>query len=251
MGADRYGPDCRRCAGAGWLLTQGPLKEGDHGHESSSAPTASVVCFGYGDVQHGIRSLAPLQSGRVAEVLVQESQKVSKGEVLIRLDDRDARLLVDEVRVAPSLAERQLAEARQGPEQHRSKIQQQQAAIDAVGYRLAAARQMLRKQGLRKSALVSPEELAAAADQVKEVESLQKVEEGRLAELKTFDPLIPVKKADDQVQLARVRLAQAEAVLGRMRTQGPIGGHCSTGLGGTRRSGYQRTQAPVAAILSG
>src|SRR5262245_52448856 len=60
----------------------------------------AVVCFGVADVSSGITSLAPLASGRVAEILVSESDEVEAGAPLLRLDDRMARLKVAEAEAA-------------------------------------------------------------------------------------------------------------------------------------------------------
>src|SRR5581483_1928893 len=55
-----------------------------------------AVCFGYADLEDGVISLNPSQPGRVAEVLVQENDEVAAGAPLLRLDDREARLRVEE-----------------------------------------------------------------------------------------------------------------------------------------------------------
>jgi multidrug resistance efflux pump len=212
--------------GAGSVFTSLPGSEAPPG-EGATAPAATeaVVCFGHGDVEHGIRALAPLQPGRVVDVPVHESQRVEKGDVLVRLNDRDARLRVSEAQVALEFAEKQLSEARPLPQQHKAKIQQQQAAVDAAAHRVTAARRLLdRKRGLYKANQLSAEDVAIAEESVKEAEAMGRAEAERLTELKLHDPQISVQKAEAQVRLARVRLQQAERVLEECTLMAPTAG---------------------------
>src|SRR5262249_44801447 len=80
-----------------------------------SDPVA-VVCSGYAALGGGITSLYPSQSGRVAEVLVRENDKVAANAVLLRLDDRTARCRVAEARGVLDKALAQLAKVANAPE---------------------------------------------------------------------------------------------------------------------------------------
>src|SRR5687768_9908769 len=87
-------------AGANWFFyfrpferPVGPMHSWDVVRAEGSA---LVVCFGHVDVEYGIQSLNPLQPGRVVEVAVREYALVQAGEVLLRLDDRQARNLLGE-----------------------------------------------------------------------------------------------------------------------------------------------------------
>ena len=62
-------------AGANWLYhlhSAGPPSPGDTSPPAERDSTLRVVAFGHVDVEFGVRSLYPLQPGRVAEVLVHE-----------------------------------------------------------------------------------------------------------------------------------------------------------------------------------
>src|SRR5262245_61825766 len=75
---------------------------------SDTPPTSSpgsggprgVVCFGFVDVEPGVSSLYPVQPGRVADVLVKETEPVKKGQVLLRLEDQGAKARVKEAQAA-------------------------------------------------------------------------------------------------------------------------------------------------------
>src|SRR5262245_38964446 len=79
-----------------------------------------AVCYGYADLEGGVASLHPIQSGAVAEVLVKENDTVPANAPLLRLDDRAARLHVVEARATLDKALAQLARLRKAPERHGS-----------------------------------------------------------------------------------------------------------------------------------
>src|SRR5260370_39092634 len=100
-------------AGAGWLLQpaagDGPRPAAD---ETTGARRGSrVVCLGHVDAERGVSALSPLQSGRVARVLVGEGDAVQAGGVLLRLEDGAARNCVQEAEqdLQASLAQRDQA----------------------------------------------------------------------------------------------------------------------------------------------
>src|SRR5947207_1632078 len=113
------------------------------GSATAAESDAGVVCFGTVDLDHGVASLYPLHPGRVAKVLVRENQTVSEGAELLRLEDGVARSRLAEAEAALELARLQVRQARKLPEQHRSRVLQQQAMQEATRSRLAAARRVL------------------------------------------------------------------------------------------------------------
>src|SRR5262245_9540090 len=106
---------------ATWALQQ-PEAPAERG---TPAPSTGVVALGYVDLEHGVASLAPIASGRVAELLVHENDRVEAGAALLRLDDAQARLQVAEARIALETGKAQLETARKAPEQHAAKLEQQ------------------------------------------------------------------------------------------------------------------------------
>src|SRR5207248_1040007 len=79
------------------------------------AESKLVVCYGYADLEGGITSLHPSQSGRVAEIPVKENDTVPAGAVLLRLDDRAARFRVAEAKAVLDASLAALAKAEKGP----------------------------------------------------------------------------------------------------------------------------------------
>src|SRR5262249_10975091 len=120
-----------------------------------------MVCIGYVDVESGLTSLYPLQAGRIASVLVAETDRVRAGTVLLRMDDTQAKLRLREAESALEGTRIQLAEARKLPKQHRSRLAQQQCAAEAAQRRAVAARlQFERQQDLDRKGLLGAKELA-------------------------------------------------------------------------------------------
>src|SRR5688572_30759592 len=181
-------------AGTHWCLSRG-LARG--AATAPAAPAEVVVCFGHVDVAGGVVALAPVQSGRIVSIDVQEDQPVAPGTVLLRLDDTAARLRVDEARAAVTAGERLSEEAHRLPERHRLQLAQQQAAVEGLGHRLAAARnQAERKRDLHGRDQLNAHDLAAAEDLVRELEAGERGERDKLLELRLLDPQPGVWRAE-------------------------------------------------------
>src|SRR5258708_36814839 len=85
-------------AGAGWFLhaptTAAGLKDAPNAAKAADESSTDAVVIGLVDVEEGIMPLFPVQSGRVVAVSVKEGQDVSAGSVLLRQDDRLAKLTI-------------------------------------------------------------------------------------------------------------------------------------------------------------
>lgn len=173
----------------------------------------SVVFYGHVDVEMGVIPLFPSQQGRIVEVTTQENKPVKKGEVLLKLDDRLARLRLREAEADVKAGQAQLDEARKATKQHEAKTAQQQAAIEAMEARLAAAKQGTRRvQELIKDKLLketSPEAITAEK-LVGEAEAGVKAEKARMTELALFDPNLPIARAEADLAARQSRREQAQ-----------------------------------------
>ncbi|MGH7174022.1 MAG: HlyD family secretion protein [Gemmataceae bacterium] len=216
--------------GAGWVANHfwGPSAQ----TPATSAATSrkddgeeGVVCTGFVDLEHGVRSLAPLHPGRVAAILVKETQHVETGAPLLRLEDQDAKFQVQAAESAVTAAEIQLEEALKLKEQQRARLAQQQAAIQAAGFRLHGAREMLRhKENQLKHDLVSSEEVTMTRDEVKALEQQEQSEREKLAELKTIDPALSIRKARAQLKQSQIHRDQARHQLDECTLKAPVAG---------------------------
>jgi multidrug resistance efflux pump len=161
----------------------------------------------------------------VAKVLVRANAKVKNGTALVQLEDEAARAGVDEARAAVTAAEALLAQARQAPEQQRLRLAMQGAAVGAAESRLSAARHLLaRKRELVKDQLLSSKELAAAEDQIKELEALRDAEAKKLAEMQLHDPQQDIRRAEAETAQVKARLRQAQRSLAECTLRAPQAG---------------------------
>jgi multidrug resistance efflux pump len=150
---------------------------------------------------------------------------VSAGTELLRLDDRLPRFHLQEAEADVSAARKHLAEARKLPEQHQRKIRQQQAAIEAIHHRLAAARYVRdRKDELVKINQINAAEARAAAEAVKELEAAEQGEREKLAELQASDPTVGVVAAEAALQAREARREQAAYALEECTLKAPCDG---------------------------
>jgi HlyD family secretion protein len=111
----------------------------------------AAIANGKADVEGGIIQVAARRAGVVREVLAQEGDMVSKGQVLARLED-------DEPRLAAAKAEASVREAR--------------AALALLDVQLSAAqREQRRLEGLAPSNFVAAQKLDQARDAVREAQA--------------------------------------------------------------------------------
>jgi HlyD family secretion protein len=216
------------------VLAAGAVGAGHALHSSGASATdsvantptvAGVICFGHVDVEGGVTSLYPLLPGRVSSVDVHEGASVKADTILLRMDDRLAAARVREAEAALHAAQAQLADARTLPDQQRVKIQEQENAIDGVRHRLAGAREILgRKEDLVKVDQLSPREAAAAGELVKELESTEKAEIGKLRELKLHDPSLVIARAEADVAAKQAQLDQAKRCQDDCLLRAPVNG---------------------------
>lgn len=193
-----------------------------------------VVCFGYADLEGGIASLHPSQSGRVDEILVHENEPVPAGGALLRLDDRAARLRVEEAKALLDESTARLSKAEKAPDQHQLRLKDQQAAVDMARYRLSSAQHSLasREEKMKGDAIgrlkddpASVEMLSSTAARVKEFGEVVRSEEYKLATLRLQDPGVELQRAHAEVATMRARWRQAEQALEEHTLRAPTAGH--------------------------
>jgi len=210
--------------GVAFLLGQSTARPGTK-QPSYSLDEQKLVCLGYIDLEHGVTSLAPLQLGRIDKVLVQETDVVKAGDVLLQLEDTPARHRVEEAEAALASARNLLAQSKQAAQTHQQRLGQQKAAVEAMRQRLAAARiQLSRKEELLQINSANAQDVASAAHLVKEIESLEKAEQSKLAELDLINPELEVRNARTQIAVMESRVKQARDALEECKLKAPRDG---------------------------
>jgi membrane fusion protein (multidrug efflux system) len=192
--------------------------------------------------------LTPQTSGAVAEVHVRDAQAVHRGEILVILDDADARLT--------------LASAEAGLKQARDKAQQDRANVDAATAKVAFCEADI----VRNEALVASAQ--SALDRARsEYQRRQKVErsgavsaEDLVAAKATYDAaeasLQAATAALDQARATKAAAlgekAAAEALAGTAGIDGNAGVLAAQAIVNTARLNLERTviRAPIDGIVA-
>jgi multidrug resistance efflux pump len=194
---------------------------------------AHVVCSGHVDVEFGVRALHPAQIGRVLEVLVHDGDQVEEHQPLLRLDEGSAKLLVREAEADVKAAQEQLKQAGLAPAQHRARLAQQRAAVEATERRLSAARSSLeRLRNLAKAHQASEAEASAASDHVLELKAALRAEHEKLHELEIVDPQIAIRAAEESVAAKQARWEHTQRALDECTLRAPAAGEVLRVLNG-------------------
>jgi HlyD family secretion protein len=158
-------------------------------------------------------TLAFQSGGRVVEVKVQSGDKVEAGQIVVRLDDADAKLVLAQANAALKSAQAQLAQIKAGPRRAEIASAEQgikQAAAAADG---AAAQLAQLQAGARAAELAAAEaDLARAGAALKQAQdAYEGVVEGRAAAKEYGIQVGGLGQAEEQmrVQLASSRAAYA------------------------------------------
>ncbi|HZT79924.1 MAG TPA: biotin/lipoyl-binding protein [Gemmataceae bacterium] len=206
-----------------WARPSGP----DEPAEEGEAPVA--VCLGRVDAPSLVRSLHPLQPGRVKKVRVKEGDEVKRGDVLLELDDAMAQLLVRQAEEDVAAAEAQLQLLSKMAEQQRLKEEQQEAVLRAGRERIKQAEELVRrKKELRKAGLPEAEVKIAEA-QLREARDLLAVEEKKLEELRLNRPPRgekhpDLRRAEADLKAKKARLGQAAIGVLEHKLTAPVNG---------------------------
>lgn len=200
--------------GAGWALNSSLFSEGG----SPTQPRAvsgppGVVALGYVFSDPDIVNLHPTQPGRVVDGM-SEGASVKKGAVLLRLDNELARLNVKAAQAALDDARDQLAKAKNNPAKHAIDMQLQKDAISAAGFKLEALkREWEIKKQLAKKVLIGQQEVDIYEENVKAMQKLVAVEQGKLEALQLVQPELEVARARHDVEAKEVLLEKAKLAL--------------------------------------
>lgn len=175
--------------------------------------------------------ITPLVAAPIARVLVRNAQPVEAGQILVVLDDSDARIAVQRAEAQLAEVKRQVTGDFAGDRQLAAQIAAQQAEVNAAQANLAKARIDLgRRQRLTGTGAISQEELTAAENEMRDATAALSAGQAQLAAARAaraaHDALIAGSsvQTNPQVLVARAQLAQARLDLRRTVIRAPIDG---------------------------
>ncbi|MET0309407.1 MAG: HlyD family secretion protein [Sphingomonas sp.] len=172
-------------------------------------------------------SIAPQVSGYVVEVLARDYQQVTRGQVLVRIDDRIYRARVEQARANLDAQLAQLANSRQAHASRTAGLQSQTAGLAGARAQLLRARtDLARIDDLVRDGSVSRRERDQAVAVLAQAEAAvrQSSASGEIArqDIRTVD--VGRGGLEAQVEVARAQLRLAEIDLGNTIIRAPEDG---------------------------
>ena len=190
-------------------------------------------------------SITSMVSGQVAEVLVHDTQAVKQGDILARIDDRDAKIAVAQARAELTKAKRQYKQTAANSGALSSQIGVSDDAIRSAEAQLAQAQAALhkaqdeytRREKLSTSGAVSKEELSTAQSALDTAKAGVASAEAGLAQARSSQKAAQSNLAANEaliqganenstpdVLVAEAKLKQAELDLERTVIKAPFDG---------------------------
>jgi multidrug resistance efflux pump len=214
-------------AGTGVMLNTQAADKSPKSGADTSAPQLMVVCGGFVDVEGGMRQLYPMliKPNRIKEVKVRESESVTKGAILLAMDETLTREDLKRAEADLKNAEALLEQARQAPAKHELELKGQEQNIADKKDKLKAARnQVDRLARLREKGLGSAEDLDIADLTAKSFEKAAAAEEFKLEAMKLIDPKNDITRAEQQVKEKQAVRDQAQYMLEQCELKAPVDG---------------------------
>ncbi|MGN0936557.1 efflux RND transporter periplasmic adaptor subunit [Acinetobacter amyesii] len=190
-------------------------------------------------------SITSMVTGQVAEVLVSDTQQVKKGDVLVRIDARDAEIALAQAQAELLKAKRQYKQTAANSSSLNSQIFVSDDAIQSASAQVAKAQadlnkaqdELQRRQQLAASGAISKEELSTAQSAVNTAKASFDVAQAGLAQAKSSQKAAQSNKAANDaliqdsnenstpdVLVAQARLQQAQLDLERTQIKAPFDG---------------------------
>ncbi|WP_180110795.1 MULTISPECIES: efflux RND transporter periplasmic adaptor subunit [unclassified Acinetobacter] len=190
-------------------------------------------------------SITSMVTGQVAEVLVSDTQQVKKGDVLVRIDARDAEIALAQAQAELLKAKRQYKQTAANSSSLNSQIFVSDDAIHSASAQVAKAQadlnkaqdELQRRQQLAASGAISKEELSTAQSAVNTAKASFDVAQAGLAQAKSSQKAAQSNKAANDaliqdsnenstpdVLITQARLQQAQLDLERTQIKAPFDG---------------------------
>lgn len=195
-------------------------------------------------------AVAPKVAGNIDAVLVEDNQKVTKGQLLAHIDDRDYAVAVDMATADVAKAEADLVRLRAAIAQQGSAIQRAQASIAADDATLKFARaNVVRYRDLASDGSATQQDRQQAESQADAATAHRGADVAALAGAQQEVGILEAQVAQAQAQVARSKAALAAAQLNLSYTKivAPVDG--TVGQRSVRVGAYAQVGAPLLAVV--
>jgi HlyD family secretion protein len=212
-----------------------------------AAPARGLVVIAPGRVEPATeeRDVTAELRGKLAEVLVDEGDKVAEGQIVARLVDAEYVARVAQARAGVALREAELERVLNGARgqerrEAQAQVREAQAQLDQAKLDLA------RREPLARQGHSSGEALDRARTEVSAAEARLRARQERAGLIDARARSEDIDMARAQVALAKGQLAEAEAFLDKTRVRSPIDG---TVLHRFKRTGEGVSDQPPTPIV--
>jgi multidrug resistance efflux pump len=178
-------------------------------------------------VRGQVTLLSPQLAGELVEVPVQDYQKVRRGDLIARIDDRIYRQKLEQAKAALASAEASLANSEQSRKSAEAKILSAKAAVESAEAALEAARATReRTAGLLKKNIASEREAEQARAAFNQAQAaVHQAEAAELVAEQDLNTIVVSRKSlEANVEGAKAAVELAEIDLGNTRIMAPQDG---------------------------
>jgi HlyD family secretion protein len=211
-------------AGAGWIFNHSEAQEKAPAPKADAVGGGGVICLGYVDVEPGVAGLYPLHPGQVVQ-LAEEGQHVSKGAILLQVDDGIPREDLRRAQAALDAARKNLEKAKLLPQQQKRLLEQLSAAVAAAQQqKVQAEKELALKKRAVKLATIPVEEQQVAEAKVAQAAALIRAAQAKLKEAQDAQPQLDVDLAQTDVEAKKALAAKAQLAVDQCQVKAPDDG---------------------------
>jgi HlyD family secretion protein len=162
-------------------------------------------------------NVSPKATGRLAELYVEQGDRVVQGQVIARMENDDLQSDVRQAQAAVAQAQARVAQARSGsrPQEIRqaeASVEQAQSQVAAAQSRLDLAQSRLsRNQFLAAEGAISQDDLDAARNEADNARASLEQARAGLREAQSRLGLVQSGSRQEEIQIAEAQLAEAQA----------------------------------------
>ncbi len=199
---------------------------------TTSEPTdlSDVYCLGYVDVAGGLVMPGPSVPGRVQLVKVKDGESVKNGDVLVVLEDREARDKLEVAKQRVIAARARLASAQEQVQNeikaHGIKVLEQEGVVNRAesACSLAEAHVGQARRYVERSAPGGKDALENAELELRLAKKERETAESALAKLKTLEPKTSLREYEEEIKVQELEVGAATKALENYVIKSPCDG---------------------------
>jgi biotin carboxyl carrier protein len=190
----------------------------------AAKPQDKVIAWGNFDIERGVAGLYPKQFGDII-FLAPEHTQVKAGEVLLKIEDKLAKLKVEEAKADVEASKQQVAEAKLLAPLYDLQAEQQSAAVRAIQLEID---KLALERKTKELADLSPSQKKTFQDYyesgAKMLGEKKNAEEAKLKQIKLQDAKLKIAQAEADLHAKELRQQEAQELLTHFQVVAPSDG---------------------------